>query len=88
VRFLHAARLALPVSAKSMSHNGRAVRGDRDGLMSPPRMGVDLLLIDRLVFFVGLLFVFLRLFFGFLLPFILLAFISQSFLLRFFDFSV
>ena len=51
-------------------------------------MWVDLLLIAGLVFFVGLLFVFLRLLFGFLLTFILLAFISHSFLLRFFDFSV
>jgi hypothetical protein len=51
-------------------------------------MWVDLLLIAGLFFLVDLLFVFLRLFFGFLLTFILLAFISHSFLLRFFDFSV
>jgi hypothetical protein len=50
-------------------------------------MWVDLLLIAGLVFLVDLLFVFLRLF-GFLLTFILLAFVSHSFLLRFFDFSV
>ena len=50
-------------------------------------MWVDLLLIAGLVFFVDLLFVFLSLF-GFLLSFILLAFVSHSFLLRFFDFSV
>ena len=48
-------------------------------------MWVDLLLIAGLVFFVGLLFVLLSLF-GFLLTFILLAFVSHSFLLRFFDF--
>ena len=51
-------------------------------------MWVDLLLIAGLVFFVDLLFVFLGLFFGFLLTFILLAFVSHSSLLRFFDFSV
>jgi hypothetical protein len=48
-------------------------------------MWVDLLLIAGLVFFVDLLSVFLRLF-GFLLALVLLAFISHSFLLRFFDF--
>ena len=50
-------------------------------------MWVDLLLIAGLVFFVDLLSVFLRLF-GFLLALVLLAFISHSFLLRFFYFSV
>jgi hypothetical protein len=45
-------------------------------------MWVDLLLIAGLVFFVALLVVFLRLFD------FLLAFVSHSFLLRFFDFSV
>ena len=44
-------------------------------------MGVERLFIVGLVFFVALLFVFLR-FFGFLLTFILLAFVSHSFLLR------
>jgi hypothetical protein len=46
----------------------------------------DLLLIAGLVFFVDLLFVFFSLF-GFLLTLVLLAFVSHSFLLRFFDFS-
>ena len=50
-------------------------------------MWVDLLLIAGLVFFVNLLGVFLWLF-GFLLALVLLAFISHSSLLRFFDFSV
>ena len=45
-------------------------------------MWVDLLLIAGLVFFVGLLFVFLSLF-GFLLTFILLAFVSHSLILGF-----
>ena len=49
-----------------------------------PSGGFDLLLIAGLVFFVDLLLVFLRLF-GFLLAFILLTFVSHSFLLRFFD---
>ena len=44
-------------------------------------MWVDLLLIAGLFFFVDLLFVFLRLFLGFLLTLILLAFVSHSFLL-------
>ena len=43
-------------------------------------MRIDLLLIAGLVFFVDLLSGFLRLF-GFLLTFILLAFVSHSFLL-------
>ena len=50
-------------------------------------MWIDLLLIAGLVFFVALLFVFLRLL-GFPLIFVLLAFVSHSFLLGFFDFSV
>jgi len=50
-------------------------------------MLVDLLLIDRLVFFVALLLVFLGRF-GFLLSLVLLTFVSHGFLLRFFDFSV
>ena len=50
-------------------------------------MWVDLLLIAGLVLFVDLLFVFFSLF-GFLLTLVLLAFVSHSFLLRFFDFSV
>jgi hypothetical protein len=49
-------------------------------------MRVDRLLITGLFFLVNLLFVFLRLF-GFLLAFILLAFVSHNFLLSFFDFS-
>ena len=49
-------------------------------------MWVDLLLIAGLVFLVDLLFVFFRLFFGFLLAFILLTFVSHSLLLRFFYF--
>ena len=50
-------------------------------------MWVALLLIAGLVFFVDLLRIFLRLL-GFLLALVFLAFISHSFLLRFFDFSV
>jgi hypothetical protein len=50
-------------------------------------MWVDMLLIAGLVFSVDLLSVFLGLF-GLLLALVLLAFISHSFLLRFFDFSV
>jgi uncharacterized RDD family membrane protein YckC len=48
---------------------------------------VDLLLIAGLVFFVALLLVFLGLF-GLLFSLVLLTFVSHSFLLRFFDFSI
>jgi hypothetical protein len=50
-------------------------------------MWFDLLLSAGLFFLLSLLFLFLRLLFGFLLAFILLAFVSHNFLLSFFDFS-
>ncbi len=64
----------------SWGHSGRG-----KDCCDPRLRWVDLLLIAGLVFFVGLLFLFLSLF-GFLLTFILLAFVSHSFILRFFDF--